>query len=111
MNVSCDCLKPGNGSGYVRHVDFDITRVNGNTDNDSVVGRKLTLILYLNENWSTEDGGSLRIYSNRSGRDSDSDSDIDSDINYDYVDISPKIGTLVMFRRYALCKATDNIPR
>jgi SM-20-related protein len=40
------------GSGYARHVDQPFGRSQ----------RRLSLVLYLNENWSAEDGGALRVY-------------------------------------------------
>lgn len=42
---------PGNGTGYIRHVD--------NPDGD---GRCLTVIYYLNQGWDEDNGGKLRIY-------------------------------------------------
>eukprot|EP00163_Fabomonas_tropica_P019189 TRINITY_DN3368_c0_g2_i1.p1 TRINITY_DN3368_c0_g2~~TRINITY_DN3368_c0_g2_i1.p1 ORF type:complete len:139 (+),score=18.43 TRINITY_DN3368_c0_g2_i1:152-568(+) len=42
---------PGHGASYMRHID-----------NPNQNGRVLTTILYLNEGWTTGDGGELRIY-------------------------------------------------
>ena len=42
---------PGGGSRFQKHVD--------NTAND---GRRLTVLIYLNENWSEDKGGFLRVY-------------------------------------------------
>lgn len=47
----CACY-PGNGTGYVRHRDAWPQRP----------GRKLTLILYLNEKWQPADGGCLQLW-------------------------------------------------
>ena len=44
---------PGNGRAYTKHCDNAL----GN-------GRKLTSILYVNKDWTPEDGGELQIYPN-----------------------------------------------
>ncbi len=46
--------------------------------------RTLTCILYLNENWKTEDGGMLRLY-------------LDDADSAHFIDIAPVAGTLVTF--------------
>ena len=61
-------------SGYQKHLDQFI----GQED------RKVSVILYLNENWNTEDGGQLRIY-------------LDKKNDQSAIDISPQAGTLVVF--------------
>ncbi|PFX23112.1 Egl nine-like 3 [Stylophora pistillata] len=60
---------PGNGTGYSRHVD--------NPDGD---GRCLTVIYYLNQGWSEENGGKLRIYRENG-----------------HVDVEPFLNRLLMF--------------
>jgi 2OG-Fe(II) oxygenase superfamily/Glycosyltransferase (GlcNAc) len=72
-------LYPGTGAGYVKHVDFD----RGKGGAAATVGRKLTVILYLNESW---DGGQLRTYGP------------DGDPSSSRRDIDPKLGRLVLFR-------------
>lgn len=62
------------GSFYRRHLD----QFRG------VGWRTVTAVLYLNENWSDEDGGQLRIYTDPDNPDS-------------HVDILPAGGTLVSF--------------
>lgn len=66
---------PGRDSLYTKHYDNAI----GN-------GRKLTAILYLNEEWKLGDGGELKLYKPTSGVD-----------NADYVIIEPKLGRVLMF--------------
>ena len=68
---------PGIGAGYVKHFDYHSSI---QADGAAEVGRKLTVILYLNERW---DGGQLRTY----GSDGTPSADID-----------PKLGRLVLFR-------------
>ena len=60
---------PGNGTGYTRHVD--------NPDGD---GRCLTVIYYLNQGWSEDNGGKLRIYRENG-----------------HVDVEPVVNRLLMF--------------
>jgi len=61
---------PGGGAKYVKHLD--------NPDDN---GRKLTLILYLNESWVQGDGGELRLYNEMGG----------------YEDVAPLMNRLVIF--------------
>ena len=100
---------PGNDSGYVRHLDFDFSHAENRDDtlqsDGTVVGRKLTAILYLNKLWADTDGGYLRVH--RRSRD-DRNSEPKKLVGYDcfearsgddYTDIKPELGTLVLFRR------------
>jgi SM-20-related protein len=59
------------GAGYARHVD----QPRGRTQ------RRVSLVLYLNEEWTPEAGGALRIY----------------DANDRYRDVEPMAGRLVCF--------------
>lgn len=67
---------PGSGAHYVRHID-----------NPNKNGRLLTAILYLNEEWTTTDGGQLRIFKQDS-RPGDGGP---------YTDIEPFGGRMVLF--------------
>jgi SM-20-related protein len=62
------------GAGYQKHLDQFIGKEE----------RKVSCILYLNENWNSEDGGQLRMY-------------LDKKEWNRFIDISPQAGTLVVF--------------
>jgi SM-20-related protein len=62
------------GAGYQKHLDQFIGKEE----------RKVSCILYLNENWNSEDGGQLRMY-------------LDKKDENRFIDISPQAGTLVVF--------------
>jgi SM-20-related protein len=62
------------GAFYARHID----QLRGDAR------RKLSCVLYLNENWKTEDGGELRVYLNGDGA--------------QFEDVLPEAGRLVVFR-------------
>ena len=62
------------GAGYQKHLDQLIGKAE----------RKVSCILYLNENWQPEDGGQLRMY-------------LDQQDALRWVDIFPQAGTLVVF--------------
>lgn len=62
------------GAGYQKHLDQFIGR------NE----RKISCILYLNEDWTKDDGGALRMY-------------LDQKNQNNYIDITPQAGTLVVF--------------
>ena len=62
------------GAGYQKHLDQFIGKEE----------RKVSCILYLNENWHSEDGGQLRMY-------------LDKKDERRFVDITPQAGTLVVF--------------
>ena len=53
-------VQPGDGRGYVRHLDYSRgVEVSARPKSSITRGRKLTAILYLNKEW---DGGQLRIH-------------------------------------------------
>ena len=53
-------VQPGDGRGYVRHLDYSRgIEVSASSKSSISRGRKLTAILYLNKEW---DGGQLRIH-------------------------------------------------
>lgn len=62
------------GAGYQKHLDQFIGKEE----------RKVSCILYLNENWNTDDGGALRMY-------------LDKKDEVNFMDITPDGGTLVVF--------------
>eukprot|EP00591_Stephanopyxis_turris_P004775 CAMPEP_0195508106 /NCGR_PEP_ID=MMETSP0794_2-20130614/1408_1 /TAXON_ID=515487 /ORGANISM="Stephanopyxis turris, Strain CCMP 815" /LENGTH=289 /DNA_ID=CAMNT_0040634981 /DNA_START=230 /DNA_END=1099 /DNA_ORIENTATION=+ len=69
---------------------------------DAIVGsasvlRAYSLLLYLNEDWNTDDGGELRLHFD-SGRDFLPDGEVPN-----YIDVPPHGGTLVLFK-------SDKIP-
>lgn len=63
------------GTGYDKHVDNH--RGSG--------ARKITFILYLNENWNTDHGGALSFFDPQ-------------DENQRIAQVEPRLGTLVLFR-------------
>ena len=62
------------GAGYQKHLDQFIGKEE----------RKVSSILYLNDNWQSDDGGQLRIY-------------LDKKNEARFIDITPQAGTLVVF--------------
>jgi 2OG-Fe(II) oxygenase superfamily len=102
--------QPGDGKGYVRHMDYSKGR------NINSRGRKLTAILYLNEEW---EGGQLRVHlpniavvptamfslaaivpddiiHDNQGL---NDSVLATSSSAGYLDLDPVMGRLVIFRR------------
>lgn len=63
------------GTGYDKHVD----------NHRGTGARKITFILYLNENWRPGDGGELSLYDPQ-------------DENHRMEQVKPRLGTLVLFR-------------
>ncbi|MGJ8673697.1 2OG-Fe(II) oxygenase [Rubritalea sp.] len=51
------------------------------------LARQVSVIAYLNEDWSESDGGTLRLYT-----------DMEKGVNGPFIDILPKAGTVVIFR-------------
>ena len=70
------------GSSYSKHLDqFQQNKSQLNTYGQ----RKVSTILYLNENWQSQDGGQLRLY-------------LDNGVKSNsYLDIEPTVGKLVLF--------------
>ena len=66
---------PGNDTFYTKHYDNAI----GN-------GRKLTTILYLNAEWTAEQGGELKLYHRSRGIDDSG-----------FTVVEPKLGRLLLF--------------
>ena len=62
------------GAGYQKHLDQLIGKAE----------RKVSCILYLNEDWQPEDGGQLRMY-------------LDQQDALKWIDVFPQAGTLVVF--------------
>ncbi len=62
------------GTGYQKHLD----QFTGKEE------RKVSCILYLNDNWHSDDGGELRMY-------------LDKKEDKRFIDITPQAGTLVVF--------------
>jgi len=62
------------GAGYQKHLDQFIGKAE----------RKVSLILYLNDNWRIEDGGQLRMY-------------LAKNDTTRFIDITPQAGTMVVF--------------
>lgn len=62
------------GAGYQKHLDQFIGKEE----------RKVSCILYLNENWHSDHGGQLRMY-------------LDKKDDKRFIDITPQAGTLVVF--------------
>ena len=73
FEFECHLAQYKSGSAYERHYDRLLNSKR----------RKLTVTLYLNKDWSRNDGGNLRLYLN-SGLDQ-------------FFDIVPRFGTLVVF--------------
>lgn len=72
------------GGYYRRHRD---------AEPDSVSNwRKYSLLLYLNQDWSSKDGGELRIHTDSGG------DELPVGELPNFIDVQPKSGTLVLFR-------------
>jgi len=79
-------LYPGDGARYIKHTDNSCNTATGDHvgEGDRCNGRRLTSILYLNEDWVECDGGQLRIFQAE---------------NPDEVitDVEPQLGNLLLF--------------
>lgn len=72
------------GTGYGKHLDQ--FHKNNTRSSDQAV-RKISCILYLNQNWTEANGGYLRLYHNQASETTDAP----------YLDIAPLGGRLVLF--------------
>ena len=99
-------MQPGNGRGYVRHLDYSRgIEVSAHPKSSSPKGRKLTAILYLNKEW---EGGQLRVHVPKdsalpsqsfSANSTDYRSVLEMPDANRHFDIDPQYGRLVIFRR------------
>jgi len=62
------------GAGYQKHLDQFVGKVE----------RKISSILYLNDDWKDQDGGQLRMY-------------LDKNDTTRFIDVNPQAGTMVVF--------------
>lgn len=80
------------GSKYPRHVDNVHGIHVGSNDM-----RKLTAILYLNPNWTSGDGGELRIYLQHQPSNKETSDGKEKEEGESFVDLSPVGGRFVLF--------------
>ncbi|KAL1515808.1 hypothetical protein AB1Y20_002424 [Prymnesium parvum] len=73
---------PGNGARYIKHCDNSCDTGRGERCN----GRRLTVIMYLNEDWQPTDGGELRLYEPYAPKDKPP-----------VADVQPLLDRLIMF--------------
>lgn len=73
--LECHFARYGSGAGYTRHVDQHVASS----------ARKISLVLYLNPEWQTGDGGELCIYDPQNTDD-------------EIARIAPRMGRLMLFR-------------
>lgn len=76
---------PGKGARYVRHLD---SSKNG-------PDRRITCLFYLNKDWKTENGGSLRIFLPRSPETESLGNIVDNEVE---IDVEPLLNRVVMFQ-------------
>ena len=76
------------GGFYRRHRDA--------IPNSASLLRKYSLLLYLNQDWSEEDGGQLRIHLDGGG------DECPAGVAPNFIDVEPKGGTLVLFKSDAV---------
>ena len=83
---------------YISHSDNSLTdKVVVDVDNNNRVRsnfRHYTCILYCNDDWEEQDGGALRLYPNTRTL---MNADDAVSLGYDFVDVLPKNGRLIIF--------------